>query len=95
MTRLDIEHSKASCQNDTIMTNTEYERLRKHINMTRPYLSEVMGVSISTIIRREKGTVEITREAARAMRSLVAEREEFLGITAPKVEETTEGQDED
>lgn len=56
------------------MTKEEYKAERKRIGVWRSELARTLGVSDSTIMRRENGTIPITKEAELAIRSLPPSR---------------------
>ena len=55
------------------MTPTQYKKARQSIG-TQSAVAELLGTARETVVRRENGQQEITKEAALAMRALV-ERE--------------------
>lgn len=58
---------------ERIMTPTQYKKARQSIG-TQSAVAELLGTARETVVRRENGQQEITKEAALAMRALV-ERE--------------------
>lgn len=56
------------------MTGQQYMKLRERI-ASQAKVSVLLGVDIRTVQRREAGNIPVTREAERALRSLVTEEQ--------------------
>ena len=52
------------------MTPAAYEARRAWLGLTQVQLATLLGVSLSTVQKRESGAVPINREAERAIMSL-------------------------
>ena len=55
------------------MTGTEYQALREELDMTREQLASALGITSSTVFRRERGD-SITQEAEAALLRLAESR---------------------
>jgi DNA-binding XRE family transcriptional regulator len=66
---LRANESTASTPN---MTPSSYRAHRRQLGLTQAQLAALLGVTRETVCRREKGTAEISNEAALALRRMLS-----------------------